>query len=207
MLVAALTGNYGMGKSSVLACFEKLGAVVIDSDAIVAKLLREKTVVRGIARALGPGVLSPDGDLDRKLIADLVFQDERKRKKLESLLHPLVFQEVERRISAVRRKRGVVIVEVPLLFENHYQDRFACTVTVHTTRAKALERLAGSGISAQEARRRYRAQLPIGVKKKLADFTVDNNGNRASTRAQVLKIYRTLLSEAGDKPKTDRHRS
>lgn len=196
MLIAALTGNYGMGKSTVLACFNALGAVTIDSDRIVAELLDRRPVVAEIVRTLGPDVLGPDGRLDRKRTAGLVFGDERKRRKLEKLLHPLVFQEVEKRIRKIRARHAVVIVEVPLLFEGKYQARFARTITVHTTRKTALKRLAGSGISAREASRRLRAQLPISVKKKLADFTVDNNGSRASTRLQVGRIYRALCSES-----------
>ncbi|GAB4484948.1 MAG: dephospho-CoA kinase [Thermodesulfovibrionales bacterium] len=195
-MIAALTGNYGMGKSTVLACFNALGAITIDSDRIVAELLVKKPVVAKISRVLGPGVLAQDGRLDKKRTAALVFTDKRKRRKLENLLHPLVFREVEKRIRKIRAGKAVVIVEVPLLFEGRYQSRFARTITVHTTRKTALARLAGSGISGREALRRLRAQLPISVKKKRADFTVDNNGSRASTRAQVGRIYRVLLSES-----------
>jgi dephospho-CoA kinase len=192
MVSAALTGNFGMGKSFVLSVFRDLGAIVLDSDHVVAHLLTQKRVLSRLTELLGGGVLGPDGRLDKKATAEKIFCDRELRKAVEAFLHPLVLKEIRDFISKLTDGGSVVIVEVPLLFEGGYQTLFQKVITVHATREKALTRLAKAGISRREALARLRIQLRIGRKKKLADFTIDNNGTRAETRKQIVKIYRSL---------------
>lgn len=194
MVRVALTGNIGMGKSYVLSVFRSLGAVTIESDRIVGMLLREKDVINRIRALLGDEVISTDGTLDKKAVAERVFLHPSQRKGLEEIIHPLVFDKIEDFIRNVKQRDCVVIVEVPLLFEGGYEGGYEKTITVFTSQKTALERLLGSGFSRDEALRRMRTQLPISVKKRRSDYTIDNNGTREQTREQAERVYRELLS-------------
>ena len=194
-MVVGLTGNYGMGKSLVLSIFEGLGAMVLDSDEIVDKLLQDKKVVLRIIKILGERVKREDGTLDKAEIAKIIFESSVLREKLEAILHPMVFDNIQNSLKKISDNRRLVIVEVPLLFEGGYQERFDMTITVFTTQKTALERLMKAGVSRGNALKRLKAQLPIQIKKKNADFLIDNNGPKQRTRRQVESIYQRLLGE------------
>ena len=192
MLIAGLTGNFGMGKSYVLSLFRELGAVTLESDRIVGMLLREEGVIEKVKGLLGKDVAASGGDLDKKAIAGKIFHDRELKEKLEALLHPLVFERVEDFISKIRNRDSIVVVEVPLLFEGNYQDRFKKTITVHTAEDIALERLERSGVPRSEALARIENQMPISEKKRRADYVIDNSGTKDETRKQVKDIYESL---------------
>ena len=194
-MVIGLTGNYGMGKSYVLSIFRELGAIVLDSDDIVAQLLQDSGVVLKIKKILGSGVEKDDGTLDKGEVAKLVFNNSELRSKLEVLLHPMVFARLESSLEKIKGRRSLAVVEVPLLFEGGYQGRFNRTITVFTTQKAALERLMKAGVSRRNAMKRLKAQLPARTKKKLADYVIDNNGTKQRTRRQVEKIYYELIAE------------
>jgi dephospho-CoA kinase len=191
-MVIGLTGNYGMGKSYVLSVFRELGAIVMDSDEVVALLLREREVIFKIKKILGNHVERDDGTLDKVLVAKIIFNDSKLRDKLEVLLHPMVLARVESSLEKIKGKR-LAIVEVPLLFEGGHQTRFDRTITVFTTQKTALERLRKAGVSRSNAMKRLKAQLPARTKKKMADYVIDNNGSKQRTRRQIEKIYEDLI--------------
>jgi len=199
MFIAGLTGNFGMGKSYVLSVFKSLGSIVIDSDAIVDRLLKDEKVINEIKNLLGNRVIDDDGLPDRKYIAEKIFSNNRLREQIEALLHPLVFMEIDSFIDRIKDKDKdkdrLVVVEVPLLFEGDYRDRFFRVITVHTTQRTAIERLKDKGISRNEALRRLKIQMPIKIKKKLADYLIDNNGPKQRTRKQVEMIYGSLIQD------------
>lgn len=195
MLIVGLTGNFGMGKSYVLSVFRDLGAVTLDSDRIVGQLLKEETVIKKIKSLLGNDVVKKDGRLNKRVVADKIFNDSRLRKKLEALLHPLVLREIRDQVGRIKNQDRIVIVEVPLLFEGNYQRRFDKTITVYTAKKTAVERLIKSGFSCSEVLLRLKAQLSIAEKKKRSDYTINNNGSRGETRKQAGKVYRLLIEE------------
>ncbi len=193
MLVVAVTGNYGMGKSSVLPMFRRLGAYAIDADEIVGSLLEDDEVIGKIREMFGPEAFNPDGGLSKKKIAHIIFADDTRRAYLENMLHPLVFERVYSIID--RREEEIIIVEIPLLFEKGYEGRVDRTITVYTEVEKAIDRLGKKGIVRHEAMQRLKAQLPVKEKIGRSDFTIDNSGSLEETQAQVESIYRRLLKE------------
>jgi dephospho-CoA kinase len=207
MMKVGLTGNYGMGKSSVTAMFRKLGAVTIDSDEIVAELLNQESVKARIMGLIGVEAINPEGRLDTRYIAKRIFTNKTLRKGLEALLHPLVFHEVECRMGKIKGRNRIVIVEVPLLFEGGYQGQFDRTVTVSADRETALSRLSKSGISRKDALARLRSQMDIRTKKRLADYRIENSGTKRETEAQVREIYALLVKENERPVNKDQHRS
>jgi dephospho-CoA kinase len=193
MVLAGLTGNYGMGKSSVLGFFERSGAVTISCDAIVSRLLEDKDVIRRIREMFGDEVVAGDGGLDKKNVACRVFSDPEQRKRLEGFLHPMVFAEIDAAVDNPDYTSRVVVVEVPLLFESSAEGRFQKTITVHTTDEEAVRRLKQKGVSREEALARLKAQMPIEEKISRSDYTIDNSGSIDETKKQVGEIHKQLM--------------
>jgi dephospho-CoA kinase len=195
MLLVALTGNYGMGKSAVLTMFEKLGAHTIDADEIVGSLLKEQKVLDRIKDILGAEVFDPQGGLDKKKVADAIFKNAALRASLENLLHPLVFDGIDAVIAQREGEDAIMVVEIPLLFEIGYEKKFNRTITVFTDESTALARLEKKGIGRPEAMQRLRAQIPIRDKINKSDFVIDNNRSPEYVMSGVKLIYEKLLKE------------
>lgn len=192
MVKAALTGNYGSGKSTVLEIFRRLGAVCIDADRIVAGLLEDRAVLRRIRRAAGGGVFE-GGGLSRQKLADLIFSDRRAREAVEGILHPMVMERMEKEL--LKTKTGVVIAEVPLLYEKGLEGAFDKVIAVYAAERTALARLQKKGIAREDALRRLAAQMPIARKIEKADYVIDNGDGMDLTERQVCRVYNFLGGE------------
>lgn len=200
MLLVGLTGNYGMGKSTILKMFEKFGAITIDTDDIVRSLLVERQIIEKVREILGDEVFNQNGSLNKEKVANIIFKNIKIKSLLEDLLHPLVFEKIDSFLKQINNKDKIIIVEIPLLFEKGYEDLFDKKITVYTTEDIALGRLEAKGINRQEAKLRLKSQLPIQQKIENADFVIDNSGSISDTEAQVQKIFNELLrgAENGD---------
>jgi dephospho-CoA kinase len=196
MLLIGLTGNYGMGKSTVLSMFEKLGATILDTDKIVESLLTEKDILKKIRGLLGDKVFDENGSLNKKKVADLIFKDNKLRYLLENILHPLVFERIQFFLDKINKKDEIILIAVPLLYERGYEERFDMTITVFTKEETALNRLWKEGITRENALIRLKAQIPIEEKIKRSDFVIDNDGIIEETMSQVKTIYKKLKGVA-----------
>jgi dephospho-CoA kinase len=198
VLLVGLTGNYGMGKSAILSAFQKLGAITLDTDKIVESLLAEKDVLGKIRNILGDTVFYKDGSLNKREVAGKIFTDEVLRHSIEDILHPLVFGKIDLFLEKNVNACKVVIIEVPLLFERGYEERFDRTITVYCQEETALARLGKEGINREDALLRLRSQLPAAEKIRRSHFAIDNNGSIAETERQAEKIYGRLVKEEED---------
>ncbi len=195
MLKVGLTGNFGMGKSTVADLFRKMGAHVIDTDQIVGQLIKEPEVIDEIKQLFGDEVLV-DGKINKKYIADIVFENPLMRVYLENILHPKVFEKVEEIIQKIqsRGEPTIVVIEAPVIFERGYQNRFDIIITVFTPEDIAIKRLKKKGFSEEEARKRLSAQFPIEMKKSKSDYIIDNSGSIEDTATQVEALYQKLIA-------------
>lgn len=193
MIKVGLTGNFGMGKSTVARIFQRLGAYVIDTDRIVAELLKERDVCEEIKKLFGEEIIK-DGKVDKKAIADIVFENPSMRIYLENILHPRVFKKIDEIIDRIPSsgEPKIVVIEAPVIFERGYQNRFDLIVTVFTSEDTAIERLEKKGITKQEAIKRIKSQFPIEMKKSKSDFIIDNSGSIENTMKQVEEIFQKL---------------
>ncbi|MEW6599853.1 MAG: dephospho-CoA kinase [Nitrospirota bacterium] len=201
MPVIGLTGNFGMGKSTVLKLFNKLGAHTFSADEFVHNILENPVIIRKIARVLGRDILKIDKgniSIDKECAADIIFNNPDKRKAVERIIHPEVLKLFKKAVSGILKKKSsaMIVFEVPLLFEAGYAAHFNKTIVVYCSRDTALMRLTQKGFSRNEAVKRMRAQMPITKKKRLADFLIDNNKNRSVTGLQIRKIYKELSAPA-----------
>lgn len=200
MSFIGLTGNLGMGKTTVLSFFQKLGAHTINADRIVQRILKEPLKIKKLVALLGRDILS--GKSSKKIIskrnmADIIFNNPQKRKSAEKIIHPEVMRiakDLKRKI--LKKDPGALIVfEVPLLFEAGYKNIFDKTIVVYCNKTKAVERLKKQGRSKEYITKRMQIQAPVSEKKKLADFLINNNTTPGDTRVQVKIIYNTLKNK------------
>jgi len=193
ILLVGLTGNFGSGKTHVLNLFKDLGAITINSDEVVRELLRKEEIKKEIKDLLGEDIVMPNGELNRKAIADIVFNDAYLRLKLENIIHPEVFREIERRTAEINEE-SIVIVEVPVLFERGYQSKFQRIITVYSDEETALKRLTLKGLTREEIIKRWNSQFPYDKKIRASDFIIDNSEGKDIV-SQVRRIYSQLKNE------------
>ncbi len=187
-----LTGSIGCGKSTAGAFFAQSGFARSDSDLVVKELLRcDAEVLGAVGEYFGPGVLLAEGGVDRAALAAIVFQDKAQLQWLEQLLHPRVAAVWQGRLAA--DPEADWCVEIPLLFEKKLEKHFDFTVCVYASERTQLARLAGKGVSEDEARARIRRQLPLDQKVSRADFVLLNDGDQAFLSQQVNYLIEQLL--------------
>ncbi|MCB2194068.1 MAG: dephospho-CoA kinase [Deltaproteobacteria bacterium] len=200
MLRVGLTGGIASGKSTVDRMLVERGAHLVDTDKLARKVVEPGSpALAEIAQAFGPEMITPDGNLDRSRMRKKAFGDDQARAKLNGIVHPrineLVTIELER--LAEYDPQGVVIVDVPLLFETGADKRYDCTILVYVPHQVQLQRLmARDHCGPQAAQAALDAQMPLENKKKKADFLVDNSGSLDETLRQVECLWRDLLDKA-----------
>lgn len=199
MLRIALTGGIATGKTHVRRRFEALGIDTIDSDALVHEALGPRTPATAfIAHRFGDEVIAPDGSVDRRRLGERVFADDQARRDLERLLHPAVYAAIGEWFAA-RRRAGTLlgIADIPLLYETGHQGDFDAVIVVACDPDEQVRRVvARDGLSANAARQRLAAQMPIGDKIKRADYVIWTNGTLEDTDRQVDELSKTLKGRA-----------
>lgn len=187
-----LTGGIGTGKSEALRAFRAAGAATLCLDQVHRRLSRPGGPAhRAIVRAFGRWVLGPDGALDRRALAARVFARPALLRRLGRATHPIIRREMERFLR--RPRRGVAVVDVPLLFESGLARRFDATVAVSAPRAAQMRRvMARDGATRAEALRRIRAQWPARRKEGLADVVIRNESSLPDLRRAVAAYQRAF---------------
>jgi dephospho-CoA kinase len=197
MVTAGLTGGIASGKTMVAQLFRELGAEIIDADEIARHVVEPGSVgLERITACFGSGLLTAEGRLDRTRLAEGVFSDRDRLEKLNRLLHPLIAEQISERLESLRLTGcdGVVIIDVPLLFECGWQDMFDRSIVVYCEPDVQRQRLMRrSGLDAVQAAARIAAQMPLCEKKIAADFVIDNQAPLQSLRPEVEDLYAQLL--------------
>ena len=188
--IIGLTGAIASGKSAALESFRKAGAFCVSTDALAKEVLTSGACYHRILKSFGTGVFLKDGSIDRNKLAIAVFSDKSKRKRLESILHPLI---LDRALSLIKKSHEkIIVLEVPLLFEAGLSKCFALTVCVDAPCKVRAGRAASRGWTFGELKRRSAAQFTAEKKAALADVVIRNNGSRAVLRNEVGRLYAVL---------------
>jgi len=192
--LVGLTGGVGSGKSTVAAMLRELGATVVDADEAAHAVYEPGTQgFAAVVREFGEKFVS-DGRIDRKRLGELVFKDADARQRLNAIVHPLVREWMAARTAeAAERGAGVVVQDVPLLFENGLERLFPVVVLVWVPREVQIDRLvSGRGFSRERASEVIAAQMPIDEKRARAQHVIDNSGATELTLAQVELLWEEL---------------
>jgi dephospho-CoA kinase len=193
MLLLGLTGGIASGKTTVSAMLAERGAEVIDADHIARQVVMPGTPAWcKIRDHFGPGVLHPDGQLDRQALADIVFADRSKLALLNEITHPAIFARIADRLEAHHGQDVVVVLDAALLIEAGLADGVDVVIVVHSPREIQVERLAAKGVGSQDARNPIAAQLEPEKRLASADIVIDNSGSLEDLGRQVDKIWEEL---------------
>lgn len=192
-----LTGGIASGKSTVSAILSELGAVVIDADQIAREVVAPGTAgLAEVVAAFGPGVLTPEGELDRPAVGAIVFADEAKRRILEGIVHPRVRDRMAE-LEAAAGRDEVVVHDIPLLAEGRGAAGFDAVLVVDVPEEVQVERmLRDRGMTRAEAEARIAAQATREQRRAIATHLVENTGTIEDLRQRVAEVFESLRGRA-----------
>lgn len=188
----ALTGSISTGKSSAVELLKQTGFHVIDADKVAHQVIDAQH--EAIAREFGEAFVK-DEKVDRKLLGSLIFSDKKKRKVLEELLHPLIYDSIAEKATLLDKRAEPYIIDIPLFFEG---GRYAIesVIVVYATREQQLKRLMKrEGYSEEEALARIDAQIDIEEKRKNATYVINNSGDLKQLQSETERIREEILGD------------
>ena len=192
----AVTGGIGAGKSTVCHILKDHGASTLNSDALIHQLLSEnKACIHQVIQLLGPNVRE-NGKIDRKKVADIVFNDDQKLSALEAILHPLLLEQIEKECESIRAKGTCkhFVVELPLVQEIGKAEDFDVIVAVISDQKTALKRFIQLGFREDTFHKRSLRQWNSEKKAKNADYVIENNGTVEELNQKVLRMLKEIDS-------------
>ncbi len=189
MLRIGLTGGIASGKSTVCGMLRERGCRIVDADQVAHQLiLKGQPCYEPVVRAFGPEVLDAAGEIDRKQLGGLVFENLHLLETLNSIVHPSVIRQIlgELDIMEQQDSQSTAVVDASLMIESGFYKHFRRLVVVTCTMAQQMNRLMSrNGLSEEAARQRISVQMPLKQKLRYADYIVDNSGSLEETRTQV----------------------
>ena len=187
-----LSGGIGSGKSTVAKIFADLGAVVIDADAISREVLEPGQIgYENTILTFGESVLSESGSIDRKKLAELVFQNPAQLAKLEAIIHPAVIA----RVAQIRESlpaSAIVVYDTPLLVEKNLKSQFDKVVIVLADEQIRKDRLVTRGLELPDIEARISNQATDSQRSDVADYIINNDGTLAQLQDNVTKVWKQL---------------
>ncbi|SEH31176.1 dephospho-CoA kinase [Selenomonas sp. KH1T6] len=196
--VIGLTGGIASGKSTVSGMLKKLGACIIDADAIAHELAEPgKAVFEAYLAHFGSGVLTAEGRLDRRAVAEQVFSCPEEKQWMDRTAFPLILAEVRRQLAEAKASGGpLIVLDVPLLFEAGWDSLADESWLVYVPESEQLRRLClRDNCTAEQALGRIRAQMPLAEKLSRADAAIDNSGTIEATRSIVKDLWKERVHE------------
>lgn len=193
--VIGLTGGIGTGKSTVSELLAVHGFKIVDAD-IAAREAVEKGSegLEQVRQVFGDEAIDENGEMNRKYVGEIVFNDDKMREKLNQIIHPIVRDLMERQKEAYLKEGFNVIMDIPLLFENNLQDTVDETWLVYASESIQVERLMErNDLTQKEAKARVYSQISIDKKRRMADRVIDNRG----TLLELKQNLEALLMEEG----------
>lgn len=192
-----LTGGVASGKSSVAAILAELGATIIDGDLLAREVVAKGTPgLEQVVAAFGPELLTDDGHLDRPALGAIVFNDPEQRKRLESIVHPLIFEQYAA-LEAAAGPDDLVVHDIPLLAETGRAAEFDAVLVVDVSDDVRIERmLRDRGWTREDAESRIASQATRDERLAIATHVIDNSGTREQLRARVEELFAELTNQS-----------
>jgi dephospho-CoA kinase len=190
----ALTGGIATGKSYVARRVREAGVPVVDADQLAREAVRAGSgALERIRSRFGSEVMTSDGELDRPRMAELIFRDEATRRDLESIIHPVVREGIERFFITLPPQTLFAVADIPLLFETGRAGHFEAVIVAACARETQIARvMARDGWTREEAERRLSAQWPIKEKAAKADYVIRTDGSHKQTDEAVTEVLDSL---------------
>lgn len=202
MLRVGLTGSIGVGKSFVSGVLAELGCHVLDADTTAREVVAlNSDGLRDVVKTFGNEILAADGTLNRVALGAIVFADERKRARLNAILHPYIIASQDQTLRAWEAvdPDGIGIVDAALMIESGGYQRFDKLIVVHCREEIQLERIMKrNSLSREEASKRIASQMPQDEKKKFADYLIDTSDGFEATRTSTEAVYELLRSYSAE---------
>jgi len=196
MSVYGLTGGIGAGKSTVANMFQESGIPVVLADDVGREVASKGSDgLAEIVRSFGPDVLDGNGELDRRKLGTLIFNDPDRRRELEAILHPRVRDQSRELFSQLEQAGNqIVVYESALLYETQRHTEMRGVILVTASEEQRIARVRSRDGSEEEAvRQRIKAQMDDEEKRGLADYIIENNGNLQALRREVDSLIEQLL--------------
>lgn len=193
--IIGLTGGIASGKTTVSDYLKERGYTVLDADAYSRKTTAKNgPAIPAIKKAFGDDIVNADGELDRKKLGSIIFNDADKRRELNEIVHPLI-RDMMNSDEEKFIKEGHVFLDIPLLFENGLNERCDFVVTVFVDRDTQIKRLtARNDLTVEEAEARINSQMPLTEKVHMSEYRLDNNGNLETLYKQIDRFTKELES-------------
>ncbi|MBQ7232463.1 MAG: dephospho-CoA kinase [Bacillales bacterium] len=192
-----ITGGIASGKSTVSSCLQRWGYSVIDADVIAKDVMQKNgSAFLAVVAHFSSDILDADGEIERMKLAEIIFQDDKKRMELNQIVHPMIQAEMERQfLHAQKNGIKMVFFDVPLLFDTDSLSLPLDFVIVVTVKPDIqLQRLMErNGYTKEHALCRIQSQMPVAKKEKYADFIIYNNGTEEETEQQLKKVLEILI--------------
>ena len=193
-MIIGITGSIGSGKTTIAKIFSKHWYSRIDADEIGHQILQNNPAAyKKIIENFGNGILDKNRDIDREKLGDIVFSDNKKLKKLNSITHPIIVNEIKNQIKEIRNKckeKTKIIIDTPLLLETKAKSLVDKIIVVEIDKKNILKR--NKKYKKEKIEKILKAQMPLDEKIKHADFVIDNSGSLAETKKQVSEIIKKL---------------
>ena len=194
-MIIGITGSIGSGKTTAAKMFSRHWYTRIDADEIGHELIKkDKSAYKEIVGIFGNGIIDKNGSIDRKKLGDLVFNDHKKLKKLNSILHPFIIKEIKNQIEKIKNKCGAeakIIIDAPLLLETGAKNLSDKIIILKSDKKNAIGRLKKTHPKGK-IEKILNAQMPLKDKLKYADFVIENNKDLKHLEKQVEKIIQLL---------------
>ena len=190
MKLCGLTGGVGMGKSTAAGFLLQAGAKVVDTDVIAREIVQPgQPALKEIEQAFGPDIISPQGELKRDQLANLVFADPAARQRLEAILHPRIRAQWHAQVEQWRHEQcPLAVVVIPLLFETQAEAEFDKILCVACSPGEQLARLRTRGWTETQSRQRIASQLPVDQKIARSNYVTWTEGSPSVHQAQITRI-------------------
>ncbi len=209
MLKIGLTGGIATGKSHVLSILQQLGCHVIDADQVAREVVQPcRPAYHELVREFGEHILAADGTIDRPQLAELVFTDDEKRRRLNAIVHPRIVQAIQRQLRRFEATdpQGIVVVDGALILEVGLEHLFDKLIVAYCSPDLQVDRLMRRDrLTRQQALNRIKAQMPIDEKRARADYVIDTSGSFDHTRQQVEQVFENIQKEPDPHPRSHPH--
>jgi dephospho-CoA kinase len=191
-MVIGLTGGIGTGKSTVARRLIEKGYPVIDTDIISKEIIEKEEIIIKINEELGD-VLDYNGKINRKKLGQIVFKDKKKLNVLNSIMHPIILNEMRKQINEKNKLHNIIIVDVPLLFEINIEKEFDLILLVYSTKEIQLKRIMErDNRTKEEALNIINSQMDLELKKKKSDYILKNNNTLKDLYEEIDNVLEKL---------------